>query len=346
MPPHEIAGTHPGAVLADLHRLTTPGAIDETHTVTLGGIPQVVSIRGRRRNAPVLVAVHGGPGTPLSGTSWMWQRPIEETFTVVHHDQRAAGRTHALTDAGVVRPTLRPETYVADLVELLEWVTGHLGVAQVALLGHSWGTVIATQVALARPDLVSVYVGVGQVVSMAQGERVSWTWARAQAVLRGEPTAVAELDALHPYPGERATFRDQVGVERRWVQRFGGYAAGRADCDYFVDGFVLSPDYDEDQLEAAEAGNALTVEVMLPHLLDVDLTHVTSFPVPMVQLLGRFDHMTPTQPVVQWLDRLTAPAKVVEWFEDSAHMAMYEEPGHFHLALVEHVLPRARTGRP
>jgi hypothetical protein len=26
----------------------------------------------------------------------------------------------------------------------------------------------------------------------------------------------------------------------------------------------------------------------------------------------------------------------VEWFEDSAHMAMYEEPGHFLVTLLEH----------
>lgn len=34
---------------------------------------------------------------------------------------------------------------------------------------------------------------------------------------------------------------------------------------------------------------------------------------------------------------MTAPYKAVEWFEDSAHMAMYEEPGHFFIALLAHL---------
>ena len=329
----------PVEVMADLLRLTTPTAIDETHTVVLGGIPQVVSIRGRRRNAPVIVMVHGGPATPLSGTAWMWQRPLEEYFTIVHHDQRGAGRTYSLTAPDEVRETLRPPTYVDDLVELLDWVTSHLGVEKVAVLGHSWGTIVATQAVLARPDLVSVYAAVGQFVDAAQGEAVSWRWARDRALEAGDEDAVAALDDLLPYPGDPAGFLPKVMVERGLVQRFGGFAAYRDNCDYFGTGEILSPDHTDADRAAAMAGNELTAMAMVSQLPTVDLTWITSFPVPMVQLLGRFDYLTPTEPVVAWLETLEVPSLVVEWFEDSAHMAMYEEPGHFLLTLLEHVRP-------
>jgi hypothetical protein len=72
-------------VIKSLQRLSTPRAVDVTRVLHLGGVAQVVSIRGE----PVLVFVHGGPGTPLMPTAWMWQRPVEEFFTVVHYDQRA-----------------------------------------------------------------------------------------------------------------------------------------------------------------------------------------------------------------------------------------------------------------
>ena len=55
----------------------------------------------------------------------------------MHYDQRGAGRTHALTDAEVVRPTLRLQRYVDDAVELASWLTGELGVAKVAICGRS-----------------------------------------------------------------------------------------------------------------------------------------------------------------------------------------------------------------
>lgn len=37
------------------------------------------------------------------------------------------------------------------------------------------------------------------------------------------------------------------------------------------------------------------------------------------------------------MDGLSAPYKAIEWFEDSADMAMYEEPGHFLTARLQHI---------
>ncbi len=87
----------------------------------------------------------------------------------------------------------------------------------------------------------------------------------------------------------------------------------------------------------------LSFEMIVPQLSEVDLTAMTEFPVPMVQFLGRHDQMTPADLVPPWMDGLTGPHKAIEWFENSAHMAMYEEPGHFLTALLLHLDPP--TGR-
>lgn len=50
-------------VKGSLQRLSTPGAVDVTQVVHLGGVPQAVSIRGKHRRNTVLVFVDGGPGT-------------------------------------------------------------------------------------------------------------------------------------------------------------------------------------------------------------------------------------------------------------------------------------------
>ena len=334
----------PVAVIADLNRITSPHGVDDTRVVELGGVPHVVSIRGHSRDNPVLLMVHGGPGTPLAPTAWMWQRPVEEYFTVVHYDQRAAGRTHALTEAEVIRPTMNLQQYATDAVELAAWLTHVLDVERVAVCGHSWGTAVATMAVLARPDLFSVYVGVGQVVSTAVGEPASWRWVRDEAERLGIDEAIAELDALQPYPGEPGTLLEKIVVERGWVARLGGFAAGRDGCAFFMDGDVLSPDYTDADREALYAGNALTAEVLIPQVAELDLGSVKSFPVPMVQVLGRHDAMTPAGPVAEWAAALVAPSVIAEWFENSAHMAMYEEPGHFLITLLTHVLPHTQSG--
>lgn len=330
------------AVIGDLQRIPAPDGIAEERVVVLGGVPQMVYIRGVQRSNPVLLMIHGGPGTPLSPTMWVWQRPLEEFFTVVQYDQRGSGRSYGRTDPDLVRDLLSPQRFADDAVELAEYLCRELGVDTVTLAGHSWGTVPGVQAALDRPDLFSSYVGIGQMISYRQGEEASWAWARQEAERRGHTEAVQQLDALAPYPGEGPVEVDRIIAERTWVHAFGGFAAWRTECNYFMEGGVASPDYTDADREDLLAGNLLHAEVLLTQLHTVDFTDVDTFPIPIFQFVGQHDYMTPADPVISWMDGLDAPAKAVERFRFSAHMMMYEEPGHFLISMVTHALPHAR----
>ena len=107
---------------------------------------------------------------------------------------------------------------------------------------------------------------------MAENESASWRWVRDEAERRGLADAMAELDALQPYPGDPGTLLEKIIVERGWVQRLGGFGAGRDGCAFFMDGDVLSPDYTDADRDALQAGNALTGQVLLPQLADLDLS--------------------------------------------------------------------------
>lgn len=332
--------TDPTMIIAELGRLTTPDAIEETRLVSLGGVPQVVSLRGRHRRNPILIMVHGGPGTPLSATSWMWQRPLEEFLTIIQYDQRGAGRSFRHDDPDRLRGALSLDHCARDTVELAELIRAEFAVDRVLLAGHSWGTAVATRAAVIRPEHFSAYLGICQIASTAAGEAESFRWVRAEADRRRDRTAAAELAAIAPYP---ETFsRETLTVERRWVSRFGGMAAGRADSAYFDNGEGVAPDYSPADRESARAGREFLAEHLLPQFIELDFTGLRSFEVPIVLFLGRHDHVTPTAPAVAWLDRLAAPTKIIEWFEDSAHLPMHEEPGHFLVAVLEHLLPYGR----
>ena len=67
-----------------------PGSIAAIETVTLGGVEQSITIRGKDAGNPVLLFLHGGPGLPSSPwVSWNnFQAELEAHFVVVHWDQR------------------------------------------------------------------------------------------------------------------------------------------------------------------------------------------------------------------------------------------------------------------
>ncbi|MGF6821894.1 pimeloyl-ACP methyl ester carboxylesterase [Microbacterium sp. ZKA21] len=326
------------AVIADLCRIPNPESIDRTAFVELGGVEQFVSIRGRSTVNPVLIVCHGGPALPSLPSSWIWQRAVEDYFTVVNYDQRASGKSAAaITD----ETDLSVDRYVDDLIELIAWLQDELGVSKVGVLGHSWGTIIGVTLAERRPDLLWAYIGVGQVISGAENEIESYGFAMRSATSDENREAIAELQALGEYPGSEPLTTERIVTCRKWAQYYGGLSAFRSDFDYFMDSQELSPYYTSDDLRLIGVGQVATMPRVLPALLTFDGRERIGFDVPMLQFLGRHDWTTPTAPVERWIARVTAPSKAVVWFENSAHLCMHEEPGKFLVSLVNLARPHA-----
>ncbi|WP_270365650.1 alpha/beta fold hydrolase [Microbacterium algeriense] len=326
------------AVIADLSRIPNPDAIDRTAFVELGGVEQFVSIRGRSAANPVLIVCHGGPALPSLPSSWIWQRAVEDYFTVVNYDQRASGKSAGSVTEGM---DLRVDRYVDDLEELIAWLQDELGVRKVGVLGHSWGTILGLTLAERRPDLLWAYIGVGQVISGPENEAESFGFAMRSAIADQNRQAIAELEGLGDYPGTEPLTMDRIVTCRRWAQYYGGLSAYRSDFAYFTESQELSPYYTDSDLSLIGVGQRATMPQVLPALLGFDARDRTTFEVPMLQFLGRHDWTTPTGPVARWLEHVTAPATHVVWFENSAHLCMFEEPGKFVVSLVTHALPHA-----
>jgi hypothetical protein len=105
------------AIIRDARRIPSPNGIEEMRQVDLGGVPQWISVRGRDKRNPILLFIHGGPASTEMPTSWLYQSPWEDFFTVVQWDQRGAGKTcgesrsqHTtigLSLAGILHPVVR-----------------------------------------------------------------------------------------------------------------------------------------------------------------------------------------------------------------------------------------------
>lgn len=328
-------------VVQDLTRIETPGGVQDTYKARIGGIDQWINIRGHDRANPVILFVHGGPASPAMPTAWQFQRPIEEYFTVVHYDQRAAGKTFRANDPEAVEDSIRIDRYVADAIEVAEHVRERLGKDKLVLVGHSWGTIVATKAALERPDLFHAYVGIGQVINTRLNEKLSFEFGLAQARAEDNEAAITEMESIAPYPGDEPITRERIIIARKWPQYYGGMTAYRAESPYYHRGPWLSPEYDADDVAAINDGNVFTLWRILPEFLEVDFTGVDRFPIPVVMFMGRHDYTTPSAPTAEWIEAVEAPYKRAVWFERSSHMVPWEEPGKTLVSLLEHVRPLA-----
>ncbi len=331
-------------LLAELERIVAPEGVQEAYEVPVNGVRHWVHVRGQDRANPLLLFVHGGPASPVIPTLWQFQRPLEEYFTVVHYDQRGAGRTFRLNPPEAIDGTLRIQQYVDDAIALAEHLRQRYGKRKLVLAGHSWGTVVGMHAALQRPDLFHAYVGIGQVIHARTNERLSFEYGLARARAEGNAAAVAEMEAIAPYPGDAPLTRERIVTARKWAQHYGGLSAFRDNSRWFFHGALLSPDYDDADRCAIDAGSLFTLGRVLEGFLQVDFRGVREFPLPVVMFMGRHDYTTPSQPTEEWLRQVRAPYHHGEWFERSAHLVPWEEPGHALVALLQHVRPLAVAG--
>jgi pimeloyl-ACP methyl ester carboxylesterase len=329
------------AAMEDFTRIGAPEGVQETYKATIGGIEQWINVRGQDRANPMILFVHGGPASPSMPTTWQWQRPIEEYFTVAHYDQRGVGKTLRANDREAVAGTLNIERFVDDAIEVAEHLRARYRKDKLIIVGHSWGTVVSTRAVLKRPDLFLAYVGIGQIANMRENERISYDFGIEQAKKHHNAEALKEMEAIAPYPGHQPITRERIIVARKWPQYYGGLSAYKTDSPYFFRAPMLSPEYDQADWEAIDEGNRLTLGAVLKEWTEVDFSTVRQFPIPVVMFLGRHDYTTPTEPVVKWMAQLKAPYKKSVWFEHSAHMMPWEEPGKMLTSLLAYVRPLA-----
>ena len=165
--------------------------VEDARFVTLGGLDQWITIRGEDASKPILLLVHGGPGdvqSPLVST----YAPYERDFVLVQWDQRGAGRTYGRNGADT--PDLTLDRVAKDGVELTEYLRARFRGNDIIVLGHSWGTAIATEMVRRRPELFAAYVGTGQIASWSESVDAQFDFLEARAHETGDARMLAELE--------------------------------------------------------------------------------------------------------------------------------------------------------
>ena len=325
--------------LADLRRIHTPNGVERLEAVSIGGVTQWVNVRGKDRAAPVIVMLHGGPGTPTMPTAWAYQAPWEDFFTVVHYDQRGVGKNAVSTNRDALAASLTFDRLVMDAEEVVAWVRRELGVERVIVMGYSYGTAIGLALAERKPEWISAYVGVGQM--SAGGDAYLYPRLLEIARERNDTTALRELESIAPYPRPGAPM-SAILLTRKYARQFDGGWYGKPTFDLLFALPEWAPEYTDADLAAQTEATQFASRTLtrggrspLPDAVGV----------PVVIIHGKHDLHTPYAPARAWFDRLQAPHKRFVTLEYSAHVPFLEEPGKFLQALLTEVLPLTARGR-
>ncbi len=209
-----LRGSTPG-IDARLH----PDSLAVLEQVPVNGTRQWVLIRSENVAHPVVLFVHGGPGTSQLTLMRRNTRALEKHFTVVNWDQRGAGKSFR---AGGDRAGMHMGQFVDDIVALSSHLAKRFHTDKILLVGHSWGSAIGMIAAARRPDLFSAYVGIGQTSNTAASELLSYGWTLEQAQRAADTSSVDKLTTIGPPPYTSSNWRSKFLTQRRVLAKYGG----------------------------------------------------------------------------------------------------------------------------
>jgi proline iminopeptidase len=311
-----------------------PDSIAVIERWPVNGVDQSVIIRGRHHANPILLFVHGGPGSSETGPLRSFDAALENRFVVIYWDQRYAGQSF---DSKLPKPAhLTIQQYVDDLGVVVDRLRTRFGRDRVGILAHSWGTVPGILYAEQHPQKLYAYVGVAQVANVLESEKRSYAWVLRQAKARHVGKAVAELEKLGPPPRASAP----VFTPRDWMEKLGGSFHGDMGYMTLVVRSLCQPETNWRDLVAFQSSAAYSNAMLLTEFSNFvidDRPH--TYAVPIFLLSGRYDQQSEASMARGFFDKVIAPRKAFIWFESSAHNPPFEEPKVFTDWLINTVAP-------
>ena len=303
-------------------RIPGENSISWLGQTTINGTRHAIMIRGADANNPIIIFVHGGPGSSEIPYARKYQEELERHFTIVHYDQRGSGKSHHFVED---YSNLTTDLLVDDLLALTDYITEKLGQEKVLLIGHSFGTYIGMKAAAKSPDRFYAYIGIGQVADTVQSELDSLEYTIEQAIMAGNEKDVKQLELLR-----NAIEQGEAYTPRNLVRKYGGASRLMNDNRDYVFGFLFNPEYNGLDVIRYFRGISVSQDILLDEETKNSLPHIVKrLEIPAYFVMGKYDYMTSVKAAKDYFDTLEAPVKDFVIFEQSAHYPQFEEKEKF-----------------
>ena len=310
--------------------------IQEMAWVELGGVKQFVLLRGKDRSKPVLLYLHGGPGSPETGWMRYFHSWLEDYFVVALWEQRGSGKSFRYQNTN---EELNPRQIVDDGVELAQYLKKRFGQKKIFLMGTSWGGMLGMYMIQKAPENFASFVAISPGVNFVEGEKRSYEFVLEEAKKRNNKKAVRDLLAIGaPVNGLYVNNPvDSIMLQRKWARKFGAMTHNPDAMSFkLIRKLLFADEYSLLDSIRLYRGMKYNLKSTVKFIPEVNLfREVPSVKVPVHFMIGKYERIVSFDLVKDYYKQLQAPEKTFTAFENSAHAPLYEEADVFKNKLIE-----------
>ncbi len=260
--------------------------VSNIYEISLGGMNQKILVEGKTKNLPIVITLHGGPGTPIPfcvGCRGLFPA-FTDRFLMVYWDQLGCGiNNYEIADKFTI------ESYVEMTVDLVKFMRHSFPKNPIYLFGMSWGSVLALKTVQACAEINGVVVW-GQVVKKLFFNEEVYSALEASNLSQKKMKRIRNINPMDFKPRDMQFFS---GCIRKYTDGYQNKNSKKADGGNIMLGIMKSPDYSFKNVLAMFVNGCAKSTKLWPELLQIDLEkELRNVQVPYMILQGDTDIVT------------------------------------------------------
>jgi pimeloyl-ACP methyl ester carboxylesterase len=327
-----LAVNSPGKIeqLKDKDGNRIANSLAEKQFIEIGGMRQGFFLRSENPENPVILFLHGGPGTPEFAMQYPYEMPerLEKYFTVCYWDQRGAGMSF---NNSIDTATMTLEQMIEDTRQITEYLKRRFKQEKIYLMGHSWGSYLGIKTIEKHSENYLAFIGIGQVTNQAESEKLAYDYMLHHAMEINDRPAVKNLEK-HNRNASDFPSMEYIGTIRMSLMNKYGIGIMRDNISMarllkdilFFNGYTLVEKIRYTQ------GMPFSMAHLWDYVISDNLfVSSNSFQIPIYIVHGKYDYQVSHSLAYEYFEIIDAPEKLFFTFENSAHSPNIEESEKF-----------------
>ncbi|MDE7453884.1 MAG: alpha/beta fold hydrolase [Clostridia bacterium] len=297
--------------------------VSELLTVELGGYEQKILIEGKTKNLPVVICLHGGPGSPVPfsvGCRGLFPEWTQKAI-MVFWDQLGCGINNRLID-----DSFKTENFVDMTCDLVNFVKEKFPKNKLFLFGVSWGSILSLQSALRIPEKLDGVFVYGQVLKnlFFNGEVTSAFEGAPEKVIK-QVNKILETGVDCEDKILNKNLKTLYKLLSKYTNAYTNKNAAPAPIGKIIKGLMQSPDYKfRDFMAVVKNGYAKNISLLREHLNSDLSPRLSELKVKYLMLQGDTDIVTSTANVLKAVESCGNKNVTVKVVKNSGHMPSSE----------------------
>lgn len=293
--------------------------VSEVHTFDLGGYPQKVLIEGKSKNLPVVICLHGGPGSPVPfsvGCRGLFPEWTSRAI-MVFWDQLGCGANNFRLDDG-----FSIDSFVNMTCGLIDGIKALFPENKLFLFGVSWGSILALKAALRMPEKLDGVFVYGQVLkNLFFNGQVEKAFDAAPQGVKNSVNKILSAGYGCEYKVLDKNLKKLYKLLNKYTDAYTNRNSRPAPVGKIITGLLTSPDYSFKDFLAVVKNGYRYNKTLWRELLQTDLSScLADLKVKYLILQGDTDIITSTANVEKAVRESGNENVTVKIIKNSGHM--------------------------